>query len=252
MKLRLHAARILLFSGIFLIGVLVWAPATLLGHALERASAGRLLLANTQGSLWQGSGTLLLRASSGFQSLGAYRWRLRPWLGNIELQAGSHPLTQLDFRPFPARLDIHNLRLDLPASLLEIALPQLHPYRLHGSLNIHSEQLHIAATGLNGQITADWTGAASGLSPIAPLGDYRITLHGDQRGLQANMDTLGGKLLLRVNGRFDPALGMLIDGTAQAAPGSEGELNELLHYIGPEKQPGIYTLALMPQSYAIR
>ncbi len=251
MSLRQRVSLALLFGSIFLTSLLILAPASLLGYLLERTTNGQLMLARTHGSLWNGSGSLLLQDSTSIRSLGNYNWRFQPWMGSLQLQAGSYEPMTVHVRPLSARIDIDNLRLDLPAALLAVAIPQLHPYRLQGTLQTHAAHLKIDAQGLDGAFTADWRHAASGLSRIAPLGDYRIVLQGDGQHLDARLDTLGGKLKLTVSGHLDPAKGMLINGTAQAAEGAQEELNELLHYIGPETQPGIYTLALMPQSNAL-
>ncbi|MDD2701485.1 MAG: type II secretion system protein N [Sideroxydans sp.] len=251
MNLRRRASLVLLFASVFFISLLALAPSSLMGHVLERASSGQLMLARTQGSLWQGSGILLLKDSSGIRSLGAYRWHLQPWKAAMQLQAGAYEPMTIQVHPLLARVDVDHLRLDLPAALLEVAAPQLHPYRLQGALQAHADHLQLDAHGMLGQITVDWLHAASGLSPIAPLGDYRITLNGDGKKLQASLSTQAGKLQLQATGHLDPAQGVQISGTAQAAAGAKEELNELLHYIGPERQPGIYTLALMPQSAAL-
>ncbi|MBU1215319.1 MAG: type II secretion system protein N [Gammaproteobacteria bacterium] len=251
MSLRRRLALTLLFSAVFIAALLALAPSTLMGHVVERASGGQLMLARTQGSLWQGSGILLFQNSSGIRSLGVYHWHLQPWRAAMQLQAGTYEPMSLQYRPLLARLDIEHLRLDLPAALLEVAAPQLHPYRLQGALQAHAGHLQLDARGLLGQITVDWLNAASGLSPIAPLGDYRIVLQGDGQKLAANLSTQGGKLQMQARGQLDPSKGVQISGTAQAAAGAEDELNELLHYIGPETRPGIYTLALMPQSVAL-
>ena len=106
---------------------------------------------------------------------------------------------------------------------------------------------------MNGQITVDWLHAASALSEIRPLGDYRILLQSNGRALDAQLSTLSGKLKLDGKGSFDNASGMRFNGTAQAAPGiAATELNELLHHIGPEVSPGVFALALMPQPVAAR
>ncbi len=251
MSLRRRVSLALLFAGVFFISLLALAPSSLIGHMLERASGGQLMLARTQGSLWQGSGILLFKHTGGVRSLGAYRWKMQPWQAAMQLQAGAYEPMTLRLRPLLARLDVDHLRLDLPAALLEVAAPQLHPYRLQGALQAKADHLQLDARGMLGQVTIDWLHAASGLSPIAPLGDYRIVLTGDGQKLEASLSTQSGKLRLQARGHLDPAKGAQISGTAQAAAGAEDELNELLHYIGPETQPGIYTLALMPQSAAL-
>jgi general secretion pathway protein N len=239
----------LLFCSIFLAGLIAFAPASLMGSVLERASGGTLTLAQTTGSLWQGSGVMLLRQKTRYLTLGSYRWSLKILSSTLQVQAGDAAPMNLRYAPFSKRINIDNLRITLPVSIMEIAAPQLGPYGLQGSLETSGDHLTLDASGMNGQITMDWLHAASALSAIRPLGDYRILLQGNNGSLNAQLSTLSGKLVLSGNGSYDNASGMHFSGTAQAAPGTaEAELNEMLHHIGPEISPGVFTLALMPQT----
>lgn len=246
MTLRKRLILSLLFACVFIAGLFAFAPASLMGYALERISGGMLSLAQTQGSLWQGSGIALLKQKAHFQTLGNYRWNLQVTRAAFQVQAGD--LTPMTVRLAPSgRIDIDNLHLTLPASIMEIAAPQLGPYQLQGTLAAHSDHLMLDGGRMNGQVSLDWQHAASGLSAIRPLGDYRILLQGNGAGVDAQLSTLSGKLQLKGTGRFDGAIGMQMNGTAQAAPGADAEeLNELLHHIGPEISPGVFTLAVMP------
>lgn len=77
-------------------GVLVAAPASWVAAAVSAGTAQRLLLADAQGSLWQGSAVPVLTGGSGSRDAsalpGRLRWQLRPgWLGwgpalNLSLQ----------------------------------------------------------------------------------------------------------------------------------------------------------------------
>lgn len=253
MTLRRRVLLASVFSSVFLAGLFAFAPASLMGYALERASGGTLSLAQTTGSVWQGSGVALLRQNARYQTLGSYRWRLRLFSAALQVQAGESAPMTVRYTPFSGRIDIDNLQLTLPASALELAAPQLGPYQLQGALEASSDHLTMDGSGVGGQVSVDWLRAASGLSEIRPLGDYRILLQGNGTALDAKLSTLSGKLLLSGTGSFDKANGMRINGTAQAAPGAAAaELNELLHHIGPEISPGVFTLALMPQPSATR
>lgn len=247
MTLRNRMIPVLLFACVFITGLFVFAPASLMGYALERASGGMLSLAQTQGSLWQGSGVALLKQKSRFQALGNYRWNLQLTSATFQVQAGDFTPMTVHVSPFAGRIAIDNLHLTLPASIMEIAAPQLGPYQLQGTLDARSDHLTLDASSMGGQVSLDWQQAASGLSAIRPLGDYRILLQGNGAGVDAQLSTLSGKLQLKGTGRVDGANGMHINGTAQAAPGSDAEeLNELLHHIGPEISPGVFALAVIP------
>ena len=239
----------LVFGGVFLSGLLVFAPASLMGYALERVSGGTLTLAQTSGSVWQGSGVALLRQKTRYQTLGSYRWTIQIFSASLQVQEGEGTPMTVRYIPFAGRINIDKLHITLPASMISIGAPQLGPYQLQGSLEASSDHLMLDSAGMNGQITVDWLRAASALSEIRPLGDYRILLQGNGGSLDEQLSTLSGKLQLNGKGGFDAASGLRFTGTAQAAPGAaEAELNELLHHIGPEIRPGVFTLALMPQS----
>jgi general secretion pathway protein N len=238
----------LLFGGVFLIGLCVFAPASLMGYALERASGGTLSLARTQGSLWQGEGVALLKQRSHYQTLGSYRWHLKFLTAALQVQAGDSVPMTVRLQPFSRRIYVSNLHIALPVSIMQILAPQLGPYQLQGTLEASSDHLTLDAAGLQGKVSVDWSQAASALSAVNPLGDYRILLQGKGTTVDANLSTLSGKLLLTATGSYSASNGMSINGTAQAAPGDAAvELNELLHHIGPEIRPGVFKLALMPQ-----
>jgi general secretion pathway protein N len=250
-KLRHRILLTLLFGVVFLAGLIAFAPASLMGYAFERASGGTLSLAQTTGSLWQGEGIALLKQKSRYQTLGSFRWHLKLFSATLELQTGEFAPMSVRYVPFSGRINIDNLHIALPASSLEFASPQLGPYQLQGMFDARADHLTVDASGVNGQATIDWAHASSGLSQIRPLGDYRIELQGKGAAVYAKLSTLSGKLLLNGTGSFDQASGMQIKGTAQAALGEAAvELNELLHHIGPEVSPGVFSLALMPQAAA--
>lgn len=251
MTLRKRVSLALLFGSAFFAGIFVFAPASLMGYALERTSGGMLSLAQTTGSLWQGSGVLLLQHKTRFQTLGSYRWELHPTDAALLVRTGESAPMILRYIPLSGHIDVDDLHLTLPASTLELAAPQLGPYQLQGTFEARSDHLLLDSSGVNGQAVVDWLQASSGLSSIRPLGDYRILLQGNGQTLDAKLSTLSGKLLLSGTGRFDKTGGIQINGTAQAAPGAAAtELNELLHHIGPEVSPGVFKLELMPQPAA--
>ena len=252
MTLR-RALLALAFAGAFFAGLLAFAPASLMGYALERATGGALSLAQTQGNIWRGSGVALLQQNSRYQTLGSYRWQLQILSASVQVQTGDTTLMNARYVPFAERIDVDNLHISLPVSAIDIVAPQLAPYQLQGSLVASSDHLTLDGAGIHGQVTVDWLHAASALSEIRPLGDYRILLQSNGRSLDAQLSTLSGKLKLDGRGGFDNVAGMRFNGTAQAAPGvAQAEVTELLHHIGPEVSPGIFALDLIPQSSTAR
>lgn len=240
--------QISLFLIVFLAVIAVLAPATLVTGLLERATAGRLSLAQAEGTLWRGAGVLLLRHDNRFLPLGRYAWRISPAVDlsqiAVSVDTGSDKPAQLLISPWRNEVEVSWAQVSLPAQLLSVFSPQLLPYRLSGELNLSTEHFHITPDSNSGTITLDWKQATSGLTEIAPLGDYRILLQGAAAELKVSLTTLTGKLHLAGNGQMQVGHALTFNGTAQAAPDQKENLSNLLHHIGPELSPGIFSFTL--------
>jgi general secretion pathway protein N len=101
-------------------------------------------------------------------------------------------------------------------------------------LKIAREGKQVAMTGTMRLQLQD---IASRLSPVRPLGSYQLTL--DWRGQQAPLalTTLRGPLLLTGSGRLDRGR-MQFSGRAQAEPGQEQRLGNLLNLLGQRRSEG--------------
>lgn len=242
------------FAGVFCASLVVMAPASLLSVQLDSFSGGRLSLANTGGTLWHGSGVLLLRNDTQFISLGDYAWQFRPaeLLNNgmaFEVRHGEEgaPM-RIRYAPWRRQAELSQWHTTLPAQVLAILSPQLRPYQLSGEIKLTTDALSFSTGGIQGKATVDWTQAGSGLTDVYPLGDYRILMDGTGRLVAVQLSTLSGKLRLAGSGQVEPGRGLLFNGTAQATPGEQQEaLTELLHHVGPETSPGVFTLGLISQ-----
>jgi len=242
------------FAGVFCASLLVMAPASLLSAQLESFSGGRLSLANTSGTLWHGSGILLLRNDTQFISLGDYAWQLRP----VELLASGLAFEvrhgeegapmRIRYAPLRQQVELSQWHTTLPAQVLSILSPQLRPYQLNGEIRLTTDALSFSPVGIQGRATVDWLQAGSGLTDVYPLGEYRILIDGTGQGVALQLSTLAGQLRLAGSGQVAPGRGLVFNGTAQATQGERQEaLNELLHHVGPETSPGVFTLGLISQ-----
>jgi general secretion pathway protein N len=245
----------LAFAGIFCASLVVMAPASLLGAQLERFSGGRLSLANTNGTIWSGSGILLFRNDTQFISLGDYAWQIRPaelpsngLVYEVRHGEGAPPM-RARYAVLRQEAELSQWRMVLPAQILAVLSPQLKPYQLHGEVRLATDSLTFSAGGILGRATVDWMQAGSRLTDVYPLGDYRIQMAGTGAGLSIQLSTLAGKLRLSGSGQVVPGRGLTFNGEAQAAPGEQQEaLTDLLHRVGPQTSPGVFALALIPQS----
>jgi len=244
----------LAFAGIFCVSLAVMAPASLLSAQLESFSGSRLLLAGTRGTLWDGSGVLLFVNDTQYISLGEYAWQLRP----AELLSGglafdvrhgedTSPM-RVRYEPLRQAAELSQWHTTLPAQVLAMISPQLRPYQLNGEIELTTESVLFSQNGIAGKAAVDWMQAGSGLTDVYPLGDYRILMEGNGRGLSVQLSTLSGKLRLSGSGQMEPGKGLSFNGTAQAMQGEQQDsLSELLHHVGPEISPGVFSLGLIAQ-----
>jgi len=136
------------------------------------------------------------------------------------------------FFPFQLRVEPGNIRL--PADLIEAAGAPFNTLRPGGDLRMSWDTLSAhfgAAQGLDGTLTLDWSDARSALSPVAPLGSYRLTAHGAGAQIGFELATIKGPLLLSGNGQWTPQH-LQFRGEAQAEPAVRTELGPLIGLLG--------------------
>lgn len=235
-----------------LLALLVCAPAQWMADGLARATGGRLLLAEARGSLWQGSAVLVLTGGPGSRDASALPGRLHWTLGldgtTLLLRARLACCLQdellLRVQPGPGRL-----RVSLPGQADAPARPLAHlplawleglgtPWNTlapRGTMALASAGFVAeSAAGrwrFSGRLEAELRGAASRLSTLPVLGDYRLGVVADAGGgARLELGTRAGALQLSGSGSWAPAL--RFRGEARAAPGAEAALANLLNIIG--------------------
>jgi general secretion pathway protein N len=193
--------------GLYVLVLVVTAPATLADAALQNISDGRLQLADAQGTVWSGSGQLLIRDAQGH--IGVTRplvWKLRPgalWRARLAYEVG----LGAGARPFPvtvswSRIELAHANIELPAATLGYVVPRLAPLELGGDVHLQVANLAISRGSLQGDATLQWRGAGSALSPVSPLGDYDLHLEGAGAVMRATLTTLHGPLQLQGQGSW--------------------------------------------------
>lgn len=234
-----------------LLALLLFAPARWVANALNEASAGQVQLVNARGSVWNGRADLLLTGGEGSRSQSALpqglSWRLRPaWHqgGPALAVALSAPCCtpqplRLHLRPGlgGSTLSVAAFDSRWPAELLSGLGTPWNTLRLQGQLALRSGGLSLALAGgrssLQGGLDIEAVDIASRLANIRPLGSYRATLRAEGGGDSARLDlqTLNGALKLQGSGQWVGGR-LRFAGDAQAAPGSEEALSNLLNIVG--------------------
>jgi general secretion pathway protein N len=249
-----HAARRWAIGGALaggLVAAITYAPASWLADALFELSGERLLLADAQGSVWTGQAVVVLAGGPGSRDAsalpGRLQWKLRPSWRGMTLRARQacclNGELKLELRPalsgftllLPPRPDGIGR---WPARWLSGIGTPFNTLQLGGTLQLATPSL-LTLQVVQGRArlsgTADLTlqGISSRMSPLDQLGSYKLLVRGEEGGggAQLNLQTLDGALRLAGDGQWTGAR-LRFRGQADAAPGQEGALANLLNIIG--------------------
>lgn len=227
-----------------LLALILFAPARWLASGLRGASAGRVLLDDSRGTLWNGSARLLLTGGADSNDAAAFPgridWRIRPSWGGLraELNAGCctpQPLTlQARLRWGGGRLDVSDQRSQWPAAVLAGLGTPWNTLQVEGELGLSTQDLSVewvsGRLAIAGRAELTASRVSSRLSTLKPMGSYRITLTGGPTST-LRLDTLEGALQLVGSGQWVGSR-LRFSGTASAAPDREAALSNLLNIIG--------------------
>jgi len=234
-----------------LLALLAFAPAAWLAQAVATASHEHFLLAETEGTLWQGSALPVLSGGPGTRDASVLpsrlHWSVRPFWGGLRARLSQpcclNGTLALEWSPgwqqqaLAVRPETGGQVGHWPAAWLEGLGAPMNTLRLGGELQLSTQDLRLEAHGgewqLSGQAQLDLLQTSSRLASLEPLGSYRLLLRQAQAGAPAQMTltTLEGALRLMGNGQLTPH-GLQFRAEAQAAPGSEAALNNLLNIMG--------------------
>jgi general secretion pathway protein N len=231
--------------------MLALAPAQWLAGVIQQVSNGRALPLEVHGVWWRGQMRVALADKANERTPptllpGVLSWRLAggslsPLAAMLEVSAPAlapAPMT-LTLSPIGlsgAKISASAWKTQMPLGLLEGLGAPWNTLGLVGLLYWQHEEVLIESTTSatnfrgNGKLLA--SELQSSLSPLKPLGSYRMQWNGEPSGgVKFTLATDQGPLILDGNGDFLNGKARF-DGTAQAAPGAEGALSSLLAVIG--------------------
>ena len=234
--------------GAFAAALIALAPATLIDARLERASDGRLRLAEAQGSLWSGAGWIEIRDADGRAGVAKrLAWRVLP--GSL-LRGRLVAEVELDqaAKPFPvtislSRIDIADAGIHLPAAALGLGMPRVAPFRLTGEVLVTISHLSLGRGRMDGDATLQWRSAGSALTPISPLGEYEVRFKAVGPAVHAALTTLEGPLHLEGKGTWSNGAPPNYLATARVPAQHREQLSPLLRLIAVERGAGSFELS---------
>jgi len=212
--------------------VAIRAPAAWLGDAL--ATRTKLRLVDARGTIWHGSA--LLGVSNGRETTllpGRLDWRVTGWSsGHIWARLSHDWLTApLDVGLGSAGVRFAKGSARLPAALLAAAGAPFNTLRPGGVLELRWTDAELAAGALNGELQIDWRDAQSALSPVVPLGSYRLRVAGTAGPPSLELQTLAGPLEMRGSGKMEGSH-IRFRGVAAVQRDMQPALNGLLGLLG--------------------
>ena len=235
--------------GAYAVVLVATAPATLVDAVLQRASHGRLRLAEARGTLWSGSGQIEIREPGGRIGVAkSFAWRVVP-----ESLLRGHLVCEVELdqsaKRFPvtislSRIELANADIRLPATVLGLGVPKLAPLGLTGEVLIHVASLSIARDAIEGNANLQWHAAGSTLTPVSPLGDYEVRLDGEGMTIHAFLRTIEGPLQLDGKGSWTQGDNPAFLAMARVPPKHQQQLAPLLRLIAVERGEGRFELQL--------
>jgi general secretion pathway protein N len=182
------------------IAVVALAPATLAGPCVERASRGAVVLADAEGTLWHGRGTLVAGAARL-----PFGWTLDPWpllrgalrVSLLPFDAGaSTPRGEIELRPHA--LAIRGLDVEAPATALASMAPRP-GVAILGDVRMGAPSLRWTPMAFEGGARVEWRHARFTISVEAPieLGTVTAALAADGGRLAGPLTNEGGDFDVR-------------------------------------------------------
>ncbi len=218
-------------------------PAGWLAWGVIKFSKGAVGIEQPQGTLWRGRGKLIVfypRATP--RQLGQTKWRIKPlWLLAARLQlrlkiTGTDIKLRGTFRIGPKTITAKNTTISVPAQLIGAFYSPVILFGPKGQIRLSTDSLVLDDSGLHGDAEINWQGAGSKLSPVQPLGDYRLNIKGTGKTASLKLATTRGVLELRGQGNWN----VLGDGRIQfsgsiKSRGRKRELDSILQFFGKDR-----------------
>ncbi|MFZ6846667.1 type II secretion system protein N [Undibacterium sp. RuRC25W] len=229
--------------------ILFLLPASWMGVLIERQTHGRLCLGDVQGSFWSGSAFVGVAATANDPVTplfpGRFSWEISPLILltqiDLELQNSESLSAPLKVSGNFSEWHVSPASIVLPTERLEGLGAPLNTIGPSGNLHLSWNNLQFTREGTllsaQGQLQLDLAEMASRLSPVRPLGSYKMSfdLHGTSADV--NLITQTGPMMLSGTGALNSGR-FQFSGKAWAQEGQETKLANLLNLLGQRRKDG--------------
>lgn len=231
------------------VGIICFAPASTLSYGIEKATNDKLTLAETQGTLWSGSGVLTVKDGDKQYALTPQPmvWEISklPLLwGEATGQLAFSKTRDIDsvaenkrasFSFSSGKQDIRRLTTPINLPTLLRLVKGIEVFQFGGNLTLNITQWTQQDNKLQANALITWRDARSALSQLDSIGSYNLRISAaNNPAANLTLSTINGPLHLDANGKWAPGGEFLIEGDAYADPDYETALQNLLIVAGPE------------------
>ncbi|QSN61280.1 type II secretion system protein N [Caballeronia sp. M1242] len=230
--------------------LLVMMPAAWITPQFAKATGGHVNLADPSGSLWRGSATLMLAASSDGSGAtllpGRIEWTTAFWplfTGRVHMT-----MRQTEAMPDPVFVDATTRGATLsaggiavPATLLAGLGAPFNTLNFEGTVRLSWTEFRLLGRNAYGQFVVTLDDMASRVSRVKPLGSYRVALQAQGATASIDLSTTRGPLLLTGSGVISQDA-TTFEGTAKAEPAQRENLAGLLNLLGRHTDPDTVAL----------
>jgi general secretion pathway protein N len=227
------------FVSVFLT-LLVMMPAAWITPQFTRATAGHVNLVDPAGSLWHGSATLMLAASTdaGGATLlpGRIEWTTAFW----PLFTGRIHMTMRQSEAMPDAITVDATtrgatmsggQIGVPASLLAGLGAPFNTLNFEGDVRLTWTDFRVLGRNAYGQLIVTLDDMASRVSRVRPLGSYRVALQAQGSNATIDLSTAKGPLMLTGSGAIAQD-STTFQGTATSSADQRENLAGLLNLLG--------------------
>jgi general secretion pathway protein N len=235
----------------YVLFALITLPAYWADWLLNRVSHNDVRILQSEGTLWNGSGNLVIQSAGQERMQTRIVWELQPlWLFTGKLQARLRSPDSNSPLNTTIRIGYHHLTLreveaTVPMSVLSAFNPAVELVAPSGRLQITAQQTTLTPAGLEGDAQLTWLGAGARMGGLSEIGDYRLVVNGRGATAELRVETLRGDVAVTAQGEWQAQGEGLLRLSGTVAPGGrEQTLAPLLAMLNAQNNNGQYSWTL--------
>lgn len=230
-----------IFGIIFITTLLYNVPTWVLGNVINHYSAQKIKVYNQSGTFWNGSGLLVVvdKQTSKTSPLIVINWKVTLGLTrfvDLKFFIGNNEIANAYIDETGANLD--NLNLSLSLSQVTQLSSIIKDLGLSGNLNLKTKHLNLGK-GFSGIFDINLVDVSSSLSPVNPLGSYKVNFNVASGDINVQSDNFSTLLL---NGQGNINYGLTLN--AKVAPDKKEKMIQFITVMGVPKSNGTYDMKI--------